>query len=282
MANKTVHLNSQTYAGASNLTLFLVHPTSGSVGNGSGDVLIAGTNGAFSAVVTEAISGWWRIVIKQDGVSVIEGGWVYFPADVLGDYIADNPAVTPVSIAGIGARSVVVTVTDGTNPVAGALVRFSRTGETYVAQTNISGQINFSLNDGTWTMSITAPGLFYAATQQIVDGNEIIAATMSPTGTITPSAAPWTTGYWTVYKDTGDIDPGAIIELQTSAPPSGSGLILEDKIRQGVADAQGVVQFTKLFAGATYIVNRQDSKRKFTVVIPANAGASIALGNILG
>lgn len=92
MANKTVALNSQAYAGTSGLTLFLYSPTDGSIGNGSGDTLTAGSNGLFTAVVTEAITGWWNVVVRNGATPLLEGGKIYFPADVVGTYIVDDPA----------------------------------------------------------------------------------------------------------------------------------------------------------------------------------------------
>lgn len=91
MANKTIALNSQANAGPSGLTLLLISPTDGSIGNGSGDTLTAGSNGHFSATVTEAITGWWRVVVKNGATPLLEGGWVWIPSDVVGTYIVDDP-----------------------------------------------------------------------------------------------------------------------------------------------------------------------------------------------
>lgn len=90
MANKTIALNSQGYAGTSGLTLLLISPTDGSIGNGSGDTLTAGSNGHFSATVTEAITGWWRVVVKNGATPLLEGGWVYIDADVVATYYVDD------------------------------------------------------------------------------------------------------------------------------------------------------------------------------------------------
>lgn len=92
MASKTVTLNSQAYAGTSGLTLFLYSPSNGSIGNGSGDSLTAGSNGLFTATVTEAITGWWNVVVKNGSTPLLEGGRLYIPADVVGTYIVDDPA----------------------------------------------------------------------------------------------------------------------------------------------------------------------------------------------
>lgn len=92
MANKTVILNNQVFAGTSGLTLLLINPTTGAIGNGSGDVLTPGANGNFSAVVTENITGWWHVVVNQGSVPVIADELVYFPSDVEGTYLV-NPNI---------------------------------------------------------------------------------------------------------------------------------------------------------------------------------------------
>lgn len=190
-------------------------------------------------------------------------------------YVEDFPL-------GTGARTVTITVTDGTNTIEGATVRVTKSGQTYTGSTNVSGVIVFSLDDGTWTLSVTNPGYTYTPSSVVVNGTESVTAAMTSTGTITPSTAPLTTGYWVVYKETGVIDPGAVIEVQTVAAHPGTGFALEDRIRLATSGVDGVVQFTNMFKGAKYTVRRTDSNRKTTVTVPLTAGATVALGNILG
>ncbi len=94
MANKTVVFNNQVYSGTAGLTLLLISPTDGSIGNGSGDTLTAGSNGLFSCVVTENITGWWHVVVKNGATAILEGGQVYFQSDTLGTYRVDDVATS--------------------------------------------------------------------------------------------------------------------------------------------------------------------------------------------
>lgn len=95
MANKTVILNSYSLNGTSGLLLYLLDPDTGAIGNGAGDTLAVGDNGTFTATVTEAITGWWRVVVTLSGVPRLEGGWVYFESDTAGDYRVDDPELVP-------------------------------------------------------------------------------------------------------------------------------------------------------------------------------------------
>lgn len=88
MANKTVTLNSYLFNGRTGLTMLLLHPSTGAIGNGAGNALTPGSNGHFSAVVTESITGAWRIVVLDESTPLIEDEWVYFPSDVDGTYPA--------------------------------------------------------------------------------------------------------------------------------------------------------------------------------------------------
>jgi hypothetical protein len=185
---------------------------------------------------------------------------------------------------GTGARIVTITVRDSSaNPVEAATVRVYRAGETYAGATNASGVTSFSLDDATFTVAITAAGFSFTPVSLVVSGNVSQTYTLTSTGGVTPSVTPRTTGFWTCLSALGVAEPGAQVTIQASSPPSGStGLVMEDAPRTATADNQGVVQFSNLTKGATYIVYRTGSSRKYNVVVPANAGDSIALGSIVG
>lgn len=90
MANKTVVLSNYFLNGTANLTLLLLNPTNGNIGNGAGDTLTAGSNGLFSATVTENITGWWNVVVLDGATVLAEGGKVYFQSDTAGTYVVDD------------------------------------------------------------------------------------------------------------------------------------------------------------------------------------------------
>ncbi len=95
MANKTIALSSELYAGQSGLKLYLLNKTTGAIGNNaSGDTLTPGSNGLFTTIVDEAITGWWKILVKDSSDnSLIENGWVYIASDTASTFIVDDPSV---------------------------------------------------------------------------------------------------------------------------------------------------------------------------------------------
>jgi len=190
----------------------------------------------------------------------------------------------PVS-GGTGARTVTITVRDlSSNPIQNASVRVSRTGESYILQTNASGVVSFSLNDATWTVAITAAGFSFSPVSLVVSSN--VSQTYSMTaagGGVTPSDPPFCTGYWVVYNQNGTVQAGSQVSIQASSPPAGStGIVMEDAVRTATADNNGVVQFSNLIKGSVYIVWRTGSSRKYNITVPVNAGNTQPLASIVG
>lgn len=96
MANKTVVFNSQQLAGRTDLVLYLININTGALGNGSGTAVTAGTNGHFSCVITEAVTGWWLVVVKDAGdVPLLENGVVHFKTDTVGTYPVNDITILP-------------------------------------------------------------------------------------------------------------------------------------------------------------------------------------------
>jgi hypothetical protein len=186
--------------------------------------------------------------------------------------------------APVGARARTFTVREQTTNtlLEGAKVRVTLGAQSYVLTTNASGVATASLDDGTWAVAITLPGYTFTPTTLVISATGSTTYDLAPV-TLTPSSPGQTTGYWTVYDLNGVAQAGAIVQMQCSAiPPGSTGIVLEDSLRSATANGSGVVSFTGMFPGATYIVNRSGSARKFTITVPTTAGATVSLGSIVG
>jgi hypothetical protein len=182
--------------------------------------------------------------------------------------------------SGSGARTVTITVNDGTNALQNAKVRVTQGAESYLGTTNVSGVVTFNLDDATWTIAITKPGYTYAGTTLVVDGNE--SATYSMTSvTITPSSGSLVTGYWVCYSELGVVESGVSITMQVTKVPADTGFALDSAIRTSTSGSDGVAQFTNLIPGATYRVQR-NSGDYYTIKIADDATGSVELNSILG
>lgn len=231
-----------------------------------------------SDAVTEIQSGLSTTVAVAAAFTEIKGAGWSAGTDTL-EEIAD--AIAGISSGtGGGARTVTITVNDGTNALQNAKVRVTQGAESYVGTTNASGVVTFNLDDATWTIAITKPGYTYAGTTLVVDGNE--SATYSMTAvTITPSSGSLVTGYWVCYSELGVVESGVSITMQATKVPSDTGFALDSAIRTATSGSDGVAQFTNLIPGATYRVQR-NSGDYYTIKIADDATGSVELNSILG
>lgn len=91
MADKTVVFYSQQLAGRNDLVLYLIDMEEGTVGNTGGTSITPGSNGKFSCVIDESITGIWLVVVKDtNNVPLLENGYVYFKLDVAGIYHVES------------------------------------------------------------------------------------------------------------------------------------------------------------------------------------------------
>jgi len=81
---------------------------------------------------------------------------------------------------GLGARTAVVTVDDGSSPLQNAQVRLQNGPEIYILTTNALGQVTYNLDDATWSVAITKPGYSFDEVALVVDGD------INPTYSMTP------------------------------------------------------------------------------------------------
>lgn len=189
-------------------------------------------------------------------------------------------AINGISVggAGTGARTVTITVNFAFLPLQGATVRLTKGAESFTGETNVSGQVVFNVNDGTWGVGITAAGATFAGASLVVDGNEAASYSMTA-NTITPSDPGKRTGYLVCYDEEGQLEQGASVTIICYYAPS-TGLALDSEPRTEVSGADGVVSFTNLIVGAKYYITR-GSGRKQSFTVPSGSG-SVALNSIVG
>lgn len=142
---------------------------------------------------------------------------------------------------GTGARSVTVTVNDGTSPLENARVRFTEGSNSYVAQTNASGVATFSLDDATYALSITKSGYSFTPTTQVVDGTESITKSMTAVTLPAPEDPEDCTVYATVRDLHGDPVEGAVIEIKVQETDQQGGTFVDDAIDELTSDSDGLI-----------------------------------------
>lgn len=182
---------------------------------------------------------------------------------------------------GTGARTVTITTQLSGAPLEGASVRLTKGAETYVGQTNVSGQLTFNVDDGTWVVSITSPGATFGGASLVVDGPETMTYSLTAIS-LSPSAPGGVTGYWLCLGVNGLIESGVTMSMQAVEVPEGStGLALDTTIRTATSNGSGVAQFTDLVPGARYSAWRGTGSKRY-ITIPEDASGSLELNSLLG
>lgn len=154
--------------------LMLYPRGSDAVANGLGDAVTEQTHrkGVYRATVDEALTGLYEAYLVDGGGNVLYAGVIELVDSTTVQTVGELAHAITQSVGGIGARTITVTVDDGTDPVEGATVRLSKGAESYTQRTDVTGQCTFNVDDGTWAVSITRPGYQFAGATLIVDGNE--------------------------------------------------------------------------------------------------------------
>ncbi len=179
-----------------------------------------------------------------------------------------------------GARIITITVDDGSDPLEDAHVRLTKGSETYIKETDASGEVVFCIDDGTWSVAITLSGYTFTPTTLVVDGDETQTYSMSSVSV--PASNPgFVTGYGYCYDEEGVVESGVPVYLKFH-DSTGSGVIHDIAPRTEISAASGLVTFTNLMTGRDYTARRGTSKRWKRITIPSDATSPFALPDFWG
>ncbi len=200
------------------------------------------------------------------------------------------------SVAGSGARTITVNVKDTAGSPANlenARVRLTEGVNTFVADTDASGNAVFALDDATYSYAITKAG-YTSETGSIVVSADATVNKDIAQSSITPSSGSDTsTGVLICYDEDYAPESGVTFSMQMTAGPGVAGDALDTAVKTATsAVSTGLVQFTNLVRGATYQLWRSTftsssvfgsvatANAKVTVVVPD--AASFDLPEVLG
>ncbi len=183
---------------------------------------------------------------------------------------------------GTGARSVTITVDDGTDPLENATVRFAEGGNTYAGASNVSGVIAFSLDDATYAVTIAKAGYTFTPTTRVVDGTETQTYSMAAVSIDAPPNASTTTGVMTVYDEEGVVEESVSVSVQIVEGPGTDGIGYDSTEWTETSNGSGVVQFAGLIHGARYKIWRGSSKPLAQTFTAPTSGDSFDLAEVIG
>lgn len=235
----------------------------------TGIALTTDLTSARDAILTEGAASWTTADVsgidltgvateaKQDTIISAVAG---VPAAVDSTLTAAHGAGSWVSSesSGSGAYVVTLTVDDGAVALVGAIVRVTDSGgvESFVATTDSSGEVSFSLDAATWTVSITKPFYSYPPSSLVVSGDTEDTLSMTQVVVSTPTDPLLCTVVIKALDEEGAAQEGVTITMTLRTVPSGSeGYAFSGDEQVELTGADGSAQFTAV-RGATYDFSR--------------------------
>jgi hypothetical protein len=154
--------------------------------------------------------------------------------------------------SGTGARTVTITVNDGSSVLQNAIVRMAEGANTFTGMTNASGVVTFNLDDATYVVSITKSGYSYSGTTLVVDGTETRTYSMTQIVPSAPDNPDNSLLTITCRTPSGVVESGVVISVRKKTVAVGdennaySGAVMTD-----TSGVDGITSF-EVVRGATY------------------------------
>jgi len=200
------------------------------------------------------------------------------------------------SVAGSGARTITVNVKDTAGTPANlenARVRLTEGVNTFVVDTDASGNAVFALDDATYSYAIYKAGYTSETGTIVVTADATVNKDIAQSSITPSSGSDTSTGVLVCYDENYAPESGVTFSMQMTAGPGVAGDSLDTTVRTATSAATtGLVQFTNLVRGATYQLWRSTftsssvfgsiatANAKVTVVVPD--AASFNLPEVLG
>lgn len=234
--------------------------------------------GAFTGSGVNTILGFLKAIMSKAAST---------PSDVGGTFAAATDSLEAIEEdleangLGTGARTVTPTVLNSlAAPIEGAIIRFTKGAESYSGTTDVNGQVaSFNLDDGTWTVAITAVGYSFAGTTLVVNGTETPTYTMTTNSVSAPAAPNLSIGTLLCLGTDGLPEEGVEIKVRMTVGPGDDGYSLDAEEFTTESDTNGEVEIPHV-QGAQYSARRGDVGREVSYTVPA--ASSFTLPENLG
>lgn len=186
------------------------------------DLTVDDYKGQTIVFVSGTLTGQARTIVSTvSGVITVERAFTDAPADADEFLITASSSPLIADIAGSGAYTITVTVTDGTNPIQSASVRLTKSGQTALATTNASGVAVVNVDAGTFVVAITHAVHTFGGASLVVEGHASVTYAMTAV-TTTPPTNPSLSAIEVLCLDqTGAVQSGVAIDFRLVSVPSG-------------------------------------------------------------
>jgi hypothetical protein len=225
----------------------------------------------------------------NDATCSAGGGTISFPAVLASPTNITAGTITNVTNAPFtftGARAVTITITDDAGtpvPLSGALVRVTQSGDSELKQTNASGVVTFSLDDGNYTLSITN-GAAYTYTPETITvsaASTSFSKEMTTNAVTTPSAGQCT-GTLLVLDPLGAPESGVTIYFEAKGTGTDDGYSYDGTRSSSTSNGSGIV--SRLFPSGSvpYRYRRGTTGNWVDFTTAATSGGSFTIPSSVG
>lgn len=153
-------------------------------------------------------------------------------------------------LGGSGARAVTITVNDGSTALQNTTVRMSEGSNTYTATTNVSGIATFSLDDATYTVTITKAGYSFTPTTLAVSATTAHTYSMTAISIPGSSSPSQSNCYLYTYDGPGAILGSVTITFKRANDIGTDGLSFGGTEFTATSDVNGLLQIDLTRLGA--------------------------------
>lgn len=181
--------------------------------------------------------------------------------------------------SGSGARTVTITVNDGTTALQNAIVRMTEGVNTYTASTNVSGVATFNLDDATYTVAISKSGYSFSGTTLAVNATTSHTYSMTAISITPPSDPALTAAYLTTYDAQGGIAGSTVISFKLEDGAGTTGYSYSTTTFTGTSNASTGLLTINLVKSTSYSARRGNGE---WVDFTTGSGSTYALPEVLG
>ncbi len=265
---------------AADIYTYFTSGTNGNAFKATGFNTVAPDNASVVAIKSKTDQLAFTVANQVDSNALTGGGgddaatiYTYFTNGTNEDAFKANLA----DLAGSGARTVTVTVNEtGGSPIQNARVRVTLGAESYLQETDASGQVSYAIDDGTWAVVITRAGYSFTPTTLVVSDDDSVTFQMTQEA-VPSAAAPGTTNaYFYAYDEQGAV-AGVVCEATIDKIPSGSGTVFIPTVNSGTSSVTGLFQFPA-YKGGKYTIRLRSVE--YEIEIPTTASDPHPIGNL--
>jgi hypothetical protein len=229
--------------------------------------------GGFAGTGVNTILGFLKALMRKDLAAPSDVGGTFDPAADSVEAISE--AITALDVGGgTGARSVTITIDDGSTTLENVKVRVTNGVETYVQETDVTGVATFALNDATWSVRATKYGYTMATQSLVVNGTETATYSMTAVAPSQPANPALVSHDVLCTGIDGEIEVGVEVHYRLTAGTGDAGYSRDSATATATSGADGYATLT-FITGATYSIWRGDVGREVSYVASATTPPEI-------